>query len=105
VCSFVVSCARGRLRRFGATFRGKKKAFAREYAEKITAEFKAALDDRQSSGATSANGTGSGGGDDDSEAEAALDDALDAMLDAQAGADGNLFDDFDDYADESQSDS
>ena len=72
MCSFVVSCARGRLRRFGATFRGKKKAFAREYTEKITAEFKAALDDRQSSGATSANGTGSGGGDDDSEGEAAL---------------------------------
>ena len=29
------------------------------------------------------------------EADAALDDALDAMLDAQAAADGNLFDDFD----------
>ena len=87
-----------RLRRFGATFRDKKKAFAREYAEKITAEFKSALDDRQR------DAVADGGSEGNSEGEAALDDALDAMLDAQAGADSNLFDDFDDYAEESESD-
>ena len=84
-----------KLRRFGTTFRGKKKAFTKEYAEKVAAEFKAALDDQQR------NAAAAGAAEDDSEGEAALDDALDAMLDAQAQADGNLFDDFDDYAAES----
>ena len=84
------------LRRLGATFRAHKKAFTKEYAEKVAAEFKSALDDRQTHAANDGSGD-----DDDSDADAALDDALDAMLDAQASADGNLFDDYDDYEEES----
>ena len=88
------------LRKLGATFRKHKAAFTKEYAEKVAAEFKAALDDRQ----TQRGGhgvSGKDGDDSDSDADAALDDALDAMLDAQASADGNLFDDFEDYEPES----
>ena len=96
------------LRRLGATFRARKAAFTREYAEKVASEFKDAIDDRQRAQRSSAAANGAAAEDDDDDgdvdADAALDDALDAMLDAQAGADGNLFDDYDDYAEESEDD-
>lgn len=66
------------LRRLGATVRKRQSIFSREYAEKTTAEFKAALDDR-----TEGHGREAAGSSDEDAADAALDDALDAMLDAQ----------------------
>jgi hypothetical protein len=74
--------------------RKRKAVFTRAYAEKTTAEFKAALDDRLATGAA---GAADAEEEEEEDADAALDDALDAMLDAQADADGNLFDDFDDF--------
>ena len=76
------------LRRFGATFFARKSSFSKEYAEKIAAEFKAAVDDRKASNTDHASE------DSDSDPDAALDDALDAMLDAQMSAKENLYDDF-----------
>ena len=66
------------LRRLGATFRARKAAFTREYAEKVAAEFKDAIDDRQRTqrreGLEGSADDASSAGDDD--ADAALDDAL-----------------------------
>ena len=104
------------LRRLGASFQARKAAFATAYAEKVAAEFKAALDDRCRGGVDGHRGGASGAAaatrgaaeadDEEEDADAALDDALDAMLDAQASAEGNLYDDFDadDYVREEDSD-
>ncbi|KAL1520001.1 hypothetical protein AB1Y20_023482 [Prymnesium parvum] len=78
------------LRCFGATFRAKRKMFATEYAEKTAAEFKAACEDSAARARAATASTAS-----DDEEDAALDDALDAMLDAQRKSSSNLFDDFD----------
>lgn len=113
------------LRRFGATFKARKRRFTSEYAEKIAAEFMAALHDRQADVAATlaqkktekrqgkrawtealapvalaAEDSNEEGDEDEEEADAALDDALDAMLDAQAAAEGNLYDDYDGLDDE-----
>ena len=81
------------LRRLGATFKARKKAFTPEYAEKTAAEFMAACHDKRRSD-DAREGGGAGGGDDsDDDDDDALDDALEAMLDAQANATGNLYDD------------
>ena len=83
------------LRRLGATFKARKKAFTPEYAEKTAAEFMAACHDKRRSD-DAREGGGAGGGDDsDDDDDDALDDALEAMLDAQANATGNLYDDYD----------
>ena len=72
-------------------------------------ELKAAIDDcrkrgnlaqraahhQASGGASTEAAAAEDDGDDDDEEDAALDDALDAMLDAQMEADGNLYDDYD----------
>ena len=61
----------------------------------MAAELKSAVDDRaRSRGAASS--AAAAGDDDDDDDEGAMEDALEAMLDAQMGADDeNLFDDFD----------
>jgi general stress protein YciG len=83
------------LRRLGATFKARKKAFTPEYAEKTAAEFMAACHDKRRSD-DAREGGGAGGGDDSNDDDDdALDDALEAMLDAQANATGNLYDDYD----------
>ena len=97
------------LRRFYATFRKHSALFTKQYRQKTAAEFKDATDDLKvrkeasRAGGRIASGArvdGSDEDDEDDEDDAALDDALEAMLDAQAEADDeNLFDDFDDYAD------
>jgi hypothetical protein len=119
----------GLLRRLGSTFRARKGLFTREYAQKTAAEFKDACEDSttrhraatsaargasaRKTGASSEDdddeeGLGQGGsdlGDDSEDADAAIDDALEAMLDAQADADEtNLYDDFEDYASEEEED-
>ena len=103
------------LRRLGATYRAQLAAFTESYAQKTAAEFMAAFRDREGADTGSKRNQYSSGRkrrrlpgtkcsddndavDDGDEAEAALEDALDAMLDAQGMADDNLYDDFDDFA-------
>ena len=86
------------LRTFGRTFAASRGDFARAYAQKVAAELKSAVDDRARSrgAASSAAAAGDDNDDDDDDDEGAMEDALEAMLDAQMGADDeNLFDDFD----------
>ena len=85
------------LRTFGRTFAASRGDFARAYAQKVAAELKSAVDDRaRSRGAASSAAAAGDDDDDDDDDEGAMEDALEAMLDAQMGADDeNLFDDFD----------
>ncbi len=84
------------LRRLGATFRKCKSAFTKEYAAKVAAEFKSAVDDlsARSRRGGEEDEPGSDSSDTNEVEEAALDDALDAMLDAQMSAKNNLYDDY-----------
>lgn len=61
------------------------------YAEKTAAEYKAACEDSCARGGADPSGTNP----EEEDEELALDDALDAMLDAQSRSTSNLFDDFD----------
>ena len=84
------------LRTFGRTFAASRGDFARAYAQKVAAELKSAVDDRARSRGAASSAAAAGDDDDDDDDEGAMEDALEAMLDAQMGADDeNLFDDFD----------
>lgn len=79
------------LRKLGQVFRSQRHHFTAYYVQKTTAELKAAVEDRQRQQESAHDKLLEPGSDEDEEA---MDDALEAMLDAQMASRENLFDDF-----------